>query len=76
MIELINRKTNGDVYYVDVIKPGMNVKIVRTIITGDFQRMNIPLLSVRDRMFKFGINCGFDDKETRYEDLFMGKYAH
>ena len=76
IVELINPKTNGDVYYVDVTKPGMNIKIIRTIITGDFQRMNIPLLSVSNRMFKFGINCGFDCNETRYENLFMGKYAH
>lgn len=76
IVEIINRKTKGNVYYVDLTKPGMDIKIIRTIITGDFQQMNIPLISVSKRMFKFGINCGYDDKETRYEDLFMGKYAH
>lgn len=73
---LIKKKVGGDVYYVDLTKPGMNVKIARTVITGDFQRMNIPLVSVCNRMFEFGINCGYSNKRTVYEELFMGQYAH
>lgn len=73
---LIKKKVGGDVYYVDLTKTGMNVKIARTVITGDFQRMNIPLISVCDRMFEFGINCGYGNKKTVYEELFMGQYAH
>lgn len=72
----VKEKTGGDVYYINLTKPGMDVKIVRTVITGDFQKMNIPLIAVCNRMFEFGINCGYSDKKTRYEDLFMGQYAH
>lgn len=74
--KLISEKVNGDVLYVDMTKHGMDVKIVRTIITGDFQQMNIPLISASDRMFNFGINCGYSNRKTKYEELFMGKYAH
>lgn len=73
---LIKKKVGGDVYYVELTKPGMAVKIARTVITGDFQKMNIPLISVSDRMFDFGINCGYSDIRTTYEELFMGRYAH
>lgn len=76
LTELLKEKTGGDVYYIDLTKPGMDVKVVRTIITGDFQQMNIPLLSVSKRMFEFGINCGYSDQKTSYEELFMGHYQH
>lgn len=72
---LIRDKVGGDVYYVEMTKPGMNVKIARTVITGDFQKMNVPLLSASKRMFEFGIRCGYSDKKTTYEELFMGNYA-
>lgn len=72
---LVKDKVGGDVYYVDLTKPGMNVKVARTVITGDMQKMNIPLISVSKRMFEFGIRCGYSDRKTIYEELFMGKYA-
>ena len=54
----------------------MEVKVARTIITGDFQNMNMPLLSASKRMFEFGIRCGYSDKKTTYEELYLGKYQH
>lgn len=72
---LIRDKVGGDVYYVELTKPYMGVKIARVIITGDFQKMNVPLLSASKRMFEFGIRCGYSDKKTTYEELFMGNYA-
>lgn len=74
--KLLKEKIGGDAYYVELTKPNMNVKVVRTIITGDIQKMNIPLLSVSKRMFEFGIRCGYSDKKTTYEELFMGNYSH
>lgn len=74
--KLVKDKVGGDVYYVELTKPDMNVKVVRTIITGDIQNMNIPLLSASKRIFEFGIRCGYSNKKTTYEELFMGKYAH
>lgn len=73
--KLVKDKVGGDVYYVELTKPGMNVKVIRTVITGDMQKMNIPLISASKRMFEFGIRCGYSDKKTTYEELFMGKYA-
>ncbi|MBB4827134.1 thiazole/oxazole-forming peptide maturase SagD family component [Sporosarcina luteola] len=74
--KLIKEKIGGDVYFVDLTKPDMNVKVVRTIVTGDIQQMNIPLLSVSKRMFEFGKRCGYSNEKTIYEELFMGKYQH
>ncbi|RRD40892.1 hypothetical protein EII29_00110 [Leptotrichia sp. OH3620_COT-345] len=74
--KLLKDKLGGDVYYVELTKPGMNIKVARTIITGDIQKMNIPLISASKRMFEFGIRCGYSNKKTTYEELFMGKYQH
>lgn len=73
--EHIKKKINGDVYYVDLTKPGMNIKVVRTIITGEIQHMNEPLILVSNRMFEFGIRCGYSTTESSYEELFVGDYA-
>ncbi|APZ48781.1 hypothetical protein BW721_03320 [Jeotgalibaca sp. PTS2502] len=73
---LIKEKIGGDVYYVELTKPGMNVKVVRTIVTGDIQRMNHPIISASPRLFEFGVRCGYSDKKTTYEELFMGNYQH
>lgn len=72
----VSEAVNGHVYYVDLTKPGLETKVVRTIVTGDFQNMNIPLLSVSPRLFEFGKKFGYTDKLTTYEELFMGKYQH
>lgn len=73
---LIKDKIDGDVYYVELTKPGMNVRVVRTIVTGEIQRMNHPIISASRRLFEFGIRCGYDDKKISYEELFMGDYQH
>ena len=72
----VSEAVNGHVYYVDLTKLGLETKVVRTIVTGDFQNMNIPLLSVSPRLFEFGKKFGYTDKLTTYEELFMGKYQH
>ncbi|MCL1934768.1 MAG: YcaO-like family protein [Defluviitaleaceae bacterium] len=74
--KIINEKIGGSIYFVDLSKPYMKTKVVRTVVTGDIQRMNIPLIAVSDRMFEFGKLCGYSDKRTTYEELFMGKYQH
>lgn len=68
----VKEKTGGDVYYINLTKPGMDVKIVRTVITGDFQKMNIPLIAVCNRMFEFGINCGYSDKKNTVRRFIYG----
>lgn len=76
LTKLIKEKIGGDVYYVEMSKPGMNVKVVRTIVTGEIQRMNHPIISTSKRMFEFGIRCEYSDKKMTYEELFMGDYQH
>ncbi|MCL2188213.1 MAG: YcaO-like family protein [Defluviitaleaceae bacterium] len=70
----VKEKVGGDVYYVDMTKPGMNVKVVKVIITGDIQTINVPMISTSKRIFDFGVTCGYSDKEATYEELFMGQY--
>ena len=70
----VKEKVGGDVYYVDITKPGMDVKVAKVIITGDIQQMNIPMISTSKRIFDFGLNCGYSDKKATYEELFMGQY--
>ncbi|MCL1936281.1 MAG: YcaO-like family protein [Defluviitaleaceae bacterium] len=74
--DLVKKKIDGDVFYVELTKPNMNIKVVRVIITGDIQRLNYPLLSTSKRIFEFGIRCGYSNKKTTYEELFMGDYQH
>lgn len=71
---LIKNKVGGDVYYVDMTKPNSNIKVVRVIATGDIQQMHDPLIMLSERMFEFGIRCGYDNKRTIYEELFLGSY--
>ncbi|MBF0780650.1 MULTISPECIES: hypothetical protein [unclassified Granulicatella] len=73
---ILNENIGAKIYYVDLSKKDLKTKVVRVIITGDFQLMNIPLISVTDRLFEFGIRCGYSNKKTTYEELFMGKYQH
>lgn len=70
----VKEKVGGDVYYVDITKPGMNVKVVKVVITGDIQLINVPMISTSKRIFDFGITCGYSDKKATYEELFMGQY--
>lgn len=72
----IKKEIDGNVYYVELTKPGMDVKVVRVIVTGDIQRLNHPIISASKRLFEFGIKCGYSDKLTTYEELFMGNYQH
>lgn len=73
---LIKDKIGGDVYFVELTKPDMDVKVVRTIVTGEIQRMNHPIISASKRLFEFGIRCGYSKKPTTYEELYMGAYQH
>lgn len=72
----VKETVGGDVYYVELTRPESNIKVARTIITGDIQNLNVPLISASKRMFEFGIRCGYDNKKTIYEELYLGKYAH
>ena len=62
--ELIKKKVGGGVYYIDLTKPGMDVKVVRIIITGDFQTMNFPLISEVILDFKYYF------RGDQYQDIF------
>lgn len=72
----VKEKVEGDVFYVSLTKPDMNIEVVRVLITGDIQRANYPILSASKRMFEFGIRCGYSDKKSTYEELFMGAHQH
>lgn len=74
--DILKEKIGADIYYVDLSKDNLQTKVIRVIITGDFQLMNIPLISVTDRLFEFGQRCGYSNRKTLYEELFMGKYQH
>lgn len=63
----INRYVQGDVLYIDLSKPNMEVQTVRTILSGDIQKMNIPLLSVSNRLLNFGVNLGKEASSLKYE---------
>lgn len=76
IVSLIKEKTGADVYFVDLSVSDINTKVVRVIVPGNFQIMNIPLISVCDRLVEFGKNLGYSDKNVKYEKLFMGKYQH
>lgn len=53
----------------------LDTKVVRTIVTGNFQNINIPLISTSSRIFEFGKKFGYIDRELKYEELFMGKFS-
>lgn len=76
IVELIKSKTGSDVYFVDLSIEKLQTKVVRVIVIGNFQTMNIPLISVCDRLLDFGKNLAYSDKKISYEELFMGRYQH
>jgi len=68
----VKEKVKGDVYYVDLSRPGMNTKVVRVLVTGDIQYMHAPLTYVSERAFEFGLRCGYSNKKTTYETIYLG----
>lgn len=65
-----------DVLYVDLTRDVLNIPAVRVIITGDIQHLNVPVISVSPRTFRFGPMMGYSSEETTYEDLYLGPYPH
>ncbi|HEM5209878.1 TPA: YcaO-like family protein [Streptococcus suis] len=73
---LVKERIGGDIYFVDLTKKGMDIKVVRVVVTGEIQRLNHPILSASNRLFEFGIRCGYSNEPISYEELFMGDYQH
>lgn len=67
---------NADIIAVDLTREFFNnIPAVRVIGTGDLQTLNIPLISVSPRLYKFQKNMGYGD-ELQYDQLYMGNYPH
>lgn len=65
-----------DIIVVDMTRESFGVPVVRVIITGDFQVLNVPLLSVSPRLLEFPMKMGYSDRKFRYDELYMGNYPH
>ncbi len=78
--EVINRLRKAikdlDIIVVDMTRETFGVSVVRVIITGDFQVLNVPLISVSPRLLEFPIKMGYSDRKFRYDELYMGNYPH
>ena len=77
IINQLKKKIPGcDILYVDLTKDLINIPTVRVIVTGDIQRLNVPLISVSKRMLDFGINMGYSNTQAKYSELYLGDYPH
>lgn len=67
---------NSDIVFFDLSREAFGVKVVRSLIIGDIQRLNIPMTNISNRTFEFQKNMGYSNNTPKYTDLFMGKYPH
>ncbi|MDO4712223.1 MAG: hypothetical protein Q4A75_09610, partial [Peptostreptococcaceae bacterium] len=67
---------NSDIVFYDLTRGSIGIPVVRTLITGDIQRMSLPLIAVSDRLLRFQKDKGHSEKIPAYEELFMGPYPH
>lgn len=74
--KLCERLSGCDVLFVDLTKENLNIPAVRVIVTGDIQRLNLPLISVSRRMLEFPLKMGYSDKKSSLNELYMGPYPH
>ena len=67
---------NSDIVFFDLSREAFGVKVVRSLIIGDIQRLNTPMTNISNRTFEFQKNMGYSNYTPKYTDLFMGKYPH
>lgn len=67
---------NCDVVFVNLTREAFGIPAVRVIITGDIQRLSMPLVTVSKRMYEFQRKMGYSEKVPAYEELYMGNYPH
>lgn len=70
----LKEKIGGDVYFLPLKKEGFDAEVVRVVATGNIQHHHYPIIAVSSRMFEFGIRCGYSNKLTTYEELYLGDY--
>ena len=78
--EVVNRLKkaieNLDIIIVNMTRDFFGIPVVRVIITGNIQVLNVPLISVSPRLFEFPVKMGYSNRALRYEELYMGNYPH
>ena len=67
---------NCDILFYNLTRSSIGVPVVRTIVTGDIQRMSLPLITVSPRLMKFQQLYGYSKNKPQYEQLYMGPYPH
>ena len=67
---------NCDILFYNLTRSSIGVPVVRTIVTGDIQRMSLPLITVSPRLIKFQQIYGYSKNMPQYEQLYMGPYPH
>ena len=67
---------NCDIVFVNLTREKIGIPVVRVIITGDIQRLSLPLITISKRLYDFQRNMGYSDKVPEYEELYMGPYPH
>ena len=67
---------NSDILFYDLTRRSIGIPVVRTIVTGDIQRMSLPLITVSPRLMQFQKTYGYSDSIPKYESLYMGPYPH
>lgn len=65
-----------DILFVDLTRDAIGIPVVRVLITGDIQRLSLPLITASKRLFEFQKKMRYSDKVPSYEELYMGPYPH
>lgn len=77
VISRLNKAIEGlDIIIVNMTRDFFGIPVVRVIITGNFQVLNIPLIAVSPRLFEFPVKMGYSNRAFRYDELYMGNYPH
>lgn len=65
-----------DILFVDLTKTGLDIPVVRVLITGNIQHLNLPIISISPRMYEFPLHMGYSNEPSTLENLYLGPYPH
>lgn len=65
-----------DVVVVNLTRPEFGIPVVRAVVGGGVQRFEKPVLSPCRRLFEVPVKLGCLEKETPYNELFLGQFPH
>jgi ribosomal protein S12 methylthiotransferase accessory factor YcaO len=77
LISLVqNSLPDVEVAVVNLTKPEFGIPVVKTVVGGGLQRFEKPIISPCRRLFEVPVKMGYREKETPYNELYLGQFPH